>query len=36
MKGVEQLFHGEYMSQYTWGEYRIASLLRGGEDQSGD
>ena len=36
MKGVELLFHGEYMSQYTWGEYRIASLLRGGEDQSGD
>ncbi len=30
MEGSEKLFKGEYMSQYSWGEYTLASLYSGG------
>ena len=36
MEGADRLFRGEYMSQYSWGEYQLASLLRGGVDMDGD
>ncbi len=36
MEGSDRLFRGEYMSQYTWGEYQIASIMRGGVDMDGD
>ena len=29
MDGAGQLFHGEYMSQYSWGEYQIGAIMRG-------
>jgi len=32
VEGSDRLFRGEYMSQYSWGEYRIGSIMRGGED----
>ena len=36
MEGSDLLFRGEYMSQYSWGEYQIASIMRGGVDMDGD
>lgn len=36
MEGSDRLFRGEYMSQYSWGEYRIASIMRRGVDMDGD
>ena len=36
MEGSDRLFRGEYMSQYSWGEYRIASIMRGGVDMDGE
>ena len=32
MTGADRLFRGEYMSQYSWGEYSIASIRMGGVD----
>ncbi|MBR3538164.1 MAG: hypothetical protein IKN79_03730, partial [Eubacterium sp.] len=36
VEGSDQLFRGEYMSQYSWGEYQIASIMGGGMDLDGD
>ncbi len=36
MEGSSRMFRGEYMSQYSWGEYRIPSLLKGGVDMDGN
>ena len=27
VEGAEKLFNGEYMSQYSWAEYTLASLM---------
>ena len=29
VEGMDRLFKGEYMSQYSWGEYTLASLYKG-------
>ena len=36
IEGADRLFHGEYMSQYPWGEYRIGSILRREVDRDGE
>ncbi|MBO5552122.1 MAG: response regulator [Lachnospiraceae bacterium] len=34
VEGYEKLFKGEYMSQYSWAEYTLASLMGGREEWS--
>ena len=36
VEGADRMFRGEYMSQYSWGEYRIGWILKGGRDRDGD